>query len=105
MTTTTLGPDVTQIIISYGSQYGTINMLWLRRLMLFSYGTTSNTVQATKAPLHIIDQGSVVYLILLQILLYNQQYLFLFVNTNVECNLNITDVTTPCLMTISTSYE
>ena len=51
MTTTTLGTAVTQTIISYGSQYGTTNMVWSQRLKLLPYSTciTSSIVQAIVA--------------------------------------------------------
>ena len=71
----------------------------------------SNTVQVIVTTIfitllrsHIIDHGSLLYLIL-QILLYNQQYVFSFENNNDKYNLNITDVTTPDVIIIATSYE
>ena len=42
-----------------------------------SFGCTDDT-QITDTPLHIIDHGGVLYLILLQALLDNQHNLFLF---------------------------
>ena len=54
---------------------------------------------------HIINHGSVVYLYHLQIRFHNQQYVFWFENDNGKLNLNNTDVTTPSVTTITTSYE
>jgi len=57
-------------------------------------------------PLHIIDHGSVLYLILLQILFYNQQYVY---NQSYNNNNNINGVAdndmTPTITVKTISYE
>ena len=76
-----------------------------------SLGRTNKTLQNNDTtvmmfhyPLNIIDHGSVVYFYHLKVLLFNQQCVFLFENNNGECNLSPTDVTTPGVITIATSY-
>ena len=71
-----------------------------------NYMLTSNTLSSADTPLHIIDHGSVMYLIVLQIRFYDQQdSLPLLVINNDENDMNNTDEMTHGVMEIAISYD